>query len=105
MTETSDEVLEVGELRLLPLVPLHLVLEQLDPRFDEHVVVTAVVEQSALVHADYVRADSVQKVLFPYISYFQFMRTFCYQLELIEFPSSSSFKSNKQRARLPVNEK
>lgn len=55
--------LHVRDLVLLPVVLLHLVLEQLHARPDERLVVTRVVLEAALAHVDDVRAHTVQEVL------------------------------------------
>lgn len=63
MTSTGKTYLHVRDLVLLPVVLLHLVLEQLHARPDECLVVTGVVLEAALAHVDDVRAHAVQEVL------------------------------------------
>lgn len=63
VTESGDVLLHVRDLRLLPVVAFHLVLEQLESRLHELVVVTGVVLELLVGEVDDVCTDVVHEVL------------------------------------------
>lgn len=62
-TTCSSTDLHVRDLVLLPVVLLHLVLEQLHARAHERLVVAGVVLEPPLAHVHYVCAHAVQEIL------------------------------------------